>query len=416
MSSSASTTTVIACHHWFDDVIGGSFRLATEFAEHAAAAGRRVVYVCCGRPDQTEDTLRSRERGVDVWRYSPPRRGGRLSKLRYHVRRSADLVRELRLSASIDLVHGHSPLQHLGAAGALKDVHISLHYVVHSPFDDELISNAPTSTARWKLVLAGAAARSVERRNLRRASVVQTDSSFTLAELRRKYPRVMTRKGVVAPGWVDSIRFCPSENRLSARRTLGGHWETDVPLFLTVRRLEPRMGLDTLVEAAALVAGRGRAFRVLIGGGGSQREVLEKAVTERGLQNQVFFLGRVPEELLALSYSAADCFVLPTRALECFGLIVLEAWATATPVIASRVAAIPELVEQQGADWLFTVDRAEELADRMERFMDGRLVLNRGVRELAGPYSRERVLDQWMSLAYPFSSSVSSRALQVSRN
>jgi glycosyltransferase involved in cell wall biosynthesis len=413
--TSLPDTTVIACHHWFDDVIGGSFRLATEFAEHAADAGRSVVYVCCGRPDQTEEVLRSHERGVEVWRYSPPRTGGRLAKLRYHVRRAADLVRELRQSASIGLVHGHSPLQHLGAARALKGLDVPLHYVVHSPFDDELTSNAPAATARWKLALAGTAARSVERRNLREALVVQTDSAFTLAELRRKYPRVMARKGVVASGWVDSTRFRPSEDRHATRRALGGPWETQLPLFLTVRRLESRMGLDTLVEAAAIVARRGKSFRLLIGGGGSQREALERAVMERGLQNHVFFLGRVPEESLAPGYSAADCFVLPTRALECFGLIVLEAWATATPVIASRVAAIPELVEQQGADWLFTVDRTEELADRMERFMDGRLFAGRDVRELSEPYSRRRVLDQWMTLANLAEPSESSPPLQASR-
>lgn len=409
-----SDTTIVACHHWFDDVIGGSFRLATEFAEHVAASGRHVVYICCGKPDQVDELHRSQERGVDVWRYRPPERGGRLTKLRYHVRRSAELAREVQKSGPVGIVHGHSPLQHLGVARGLRGMAAPLHYVVHSPFDDELISNAPAATARWKLALAASAARSVERQNLRAASVVQTDSAFTLSELRRKYPRIMRNKGVVAPGWVDSLRFRPSDSRGATRRSLGGPWDTELTLFLTVRRLESRMGLDTLVEAAAIVARRGRNFRLLIGGGGSQRETLERAANERGLQEHLFFLGRVPEESLAPGYSAADCFVLPTRALECFGLIVLEAWATATPVIASNVAAIPELVEQQGADWLFTVDRAEELADRMEMFLDGRLISQNDVRSLAEPYSRDRVLERWMALAYPTAASVP--PLQVSRN
>jgi glycosyltransferase involved in cell wall biosynthesis len=160
------------------------------------------------------------------------------------------------------------------------------------------------------------------------------------------------------------------------------------------------MGIETLVEAASILARRGRSFRVLLGGGGSQREMLEQLVARRGIPDRVHFLGRIPEETLGAAYAAADCFVLPTRALECFGLIVLEAWSAGTPVIASRVAAIPELVERQGDEWLFPPGHADELADRMEKFLDGRLPNPSNLRSVAEEFDRRRVLDEWMEMAF----------------
>ena len=103
------------------------------------------------------------------------------------------------------------------------------------------------------------------------------------------------------------------------------------------------MGLDTLIDAVDRVANHSPPFRVLIGGDGSLRPNLEKRVRDLRRESTVKFLGRLAESQIPLCYAAADCFILPTRALECFGLIVLESFAAGTPVIAARVAAIPEL-------------------------------------------------------------------------
>jgi len=395
----AAALTLVAAHHWFDDVIGGSFRLATEFAEHLASCGHEVAYVCCGKPDQTAPVHRTRERGVSIWRYAPPTSGGRIRRMRFHIGRTGDLAREVTRGSTVGIVHGHSPLQHYGVQRAARSTTTRFHYTVHSPFDDELLSNLPMGTSTIKTMGIATVARWIERRNLANATFVQTDSEFTLSELRRKYPTVMTGRGTVAPGWVDGERFHSTANRREVRRSLDGVWDTELPVFLTVRRLEARMGIDTLIDAASILHRRGLRFRVMIGGTGSLRGVLEGTVAAHGLQEDVHFLGRVPEDQLAATYAAADCFVLPTRALECFGLIVLEAWASGTPVIASNVAAIPELVRQQGGEWLFEVDRAEELADRMTRFIHGQLPVPRDVRCLSERYHREHVLKHWTELA-----------------
>ena len=308
---------LVVSHAWYGDMIGGAFRLATEFAEDLAGAGYAVDYICCAPSDDSERASIEEQSGVVIHRYPPPSRGvGAVARMRHHVSQSRHLARRLRETRRIRAVSGHSPLQFLGAAVPLQG-DAFLNYTVHSPFDDEFASNIGSQSVLRKLARLPAirAARWVDRRNCHVADRVQCDSRYTLETLQRKHGRALRDKGCVAPGWVDFDHFSSAGSRQAGRRALGDDWQTDVPMFFTLRRLEARMGLDTLIEAAALVRDRGHDFRVAIGGGGALREPLEQLVDQRKLSDRIRFLGRIPEDDLPTCYAAANCFVLPTRAL-----------------------------------------------------------------------------------------------------
>lgn len=395
-----SSHVLVACHAWYHDMIGGAFRLATEFAEHLAESGHRVSYVCCAT-DSTRET-NTTEQGVDIYRYVPPApQANGLKKLWYHIRRTEELCRRVHSECPIDAVSNHSPLQGLGAAQAFSDPRIFINYTVHSPFDDELLSNTGPSGPSVMQRVAGAAARWVDRRNVRLADRMQTDSQYTLDNFRRKFGSMVERKGIVAPGWVESDVFKPAASRSNLRDDLGDDWRTDAPLFFTLRRLESRMGLDNLVEACTILKKEGLRFRMLIGGGGSMKETLQTMIDSGGLSEDVRLIGRLPEEQLAPAYAAADCFVLPTKALECFGLIVLEAFACNTPVIASEAAAIPELAARQGSEWMFEPGHTTQLAERLRAFVTGRLQPSTNLREFALEYSKPDILKRWETLLQP---------------
>jgi glycosyltransferase involved in cell wall biosynthesis len=162
------------------------------------------------------------------------------------------------------------------------------------------------------------------------------------------------------------------------------------------------MGLDQLVRAAAILKGQGLRFRVLLGGAGPLADSLQDLVRRAELEEIVFFLGRVPDADLPLCYAAADCFVLPTRALECFGLIVLEAYACGTPVIGTPVGAIPELIGQVGPQWLTDGTDAAAIAQRMRAFLRKELVGDpTGLRTLAEHYRAEIGLERLSRLLLP---------------
>jgi glycosyltransferase involved in cell wall biosynthesis len=295
----------------------------------------------------------------------------------------------------VQFVSGHSPLQALGTMQALKHASVHSNYTVHSPFDDELLSNSSGGRPGVAQRIASMVARRVDRQNCQLADQVQCDSRYTLSVMTQRHRRAVGSKGLVAPGWVDSIRFVPAESRTKLRQTLGSEWHVECPVLFTLRRLQNRMGLDTLVDACQLLVQRGLKFRTLIGGGGPLRASLQEQINAAGLQESVLLLGRLPEEQLADCYAAADCFVLPTKSLECFGLIVLEAFACNTPVIATNVAAIPELAERQGLDWMFEPGDGKQLADRMHAFIEQRLKPSVDLRAVAMEFDKPKVLAEW---------------------
>jgi glycosyltransferase involved in cell wall biosynthesis len=165
---------------------------------------------------------------------------------------------------------------------------------------------------------------------------------------------------VKIPGGVDPQRFRPAEDRDAVRKALG--IPTGTFVLLTVRNLEPRMGLDSLVRAMAILRQQAPDLMILVGGAGSLRGDLESLTGSLDLQGKVKFLGFIPDNELPLYYQASDAFVLPTRELEGFGLVAVEALACGTPVLGTPVGAIPEILGELQPDLLFEGIEAETIA------------------------------------------------------
>jgi glycosyltransferase involved in cell wall biosynthesis len=84
---------------------------------------------------------------------------------------------------------------------------------------------------------------------------------------------------------------------------------------------------------------------LLIAGKGPLHDALSARIEDLGLQRHVRLLGYVPDADLALAYRAADLSVVPTVALEGFGLITVESLAAGTPVLVTPVGGLPETVQ-----------------------------------------------------------------------
>ncbi len=106
------------------------------------------------------------------------------------------------------------------------------------------------------------------------------------------------------------------------------------------------MGLDVLVNAMALLPTMEHRLRLIIGGKGSQQEVLADLIRRHGLADRVQMVGFIPEGELPDYYSAADLFIMPSQSDEGFGLPVLEAAACGLPVAATPGGGHSELVAQ----------------------------------------------------------------------
>lgn len=367
-------TLLVVAGGWHDERPGGASRLPTDFARFLAGRGYPTAYLCPS--DLVAQTTRTEVDGVRLWRYpSPIAPSPSAGNVRRHVRWVRHALRELVTEQPLTTLLGHTQLQYLVAA-SVCGASIRRCYAAHSPFVAELMENV-TTRPTLKQRLAWRGARWMERRILQISDVVHCDSDYARGLMVAAYPDVLDHKAVVLPAWVDGTRFRPGRIERSALRgRLGAPWMADVPTFFTLRRLVPRMGIDTLIEAAASLARSGRPFRLVVGGEGPERPRLEALAQARGIGDRVAFIGRVSEEQIVDTFAAADCFVLPTRALECFGLIVLESYACGVPVIGVPVGSIPEVMGPAFRAWIADDNAAPALARRMEEFLSGRLLVD----------------------------------------
>ena len=117
--------------------------------------------------------------------------------------------------------------------------------------------------------------------------------------------------------------------------------------WLFVGTLEPRKNLMLLLEAYRLLDKEARLPLILGGGVGWRGEQILAAIEQLGIGDSVKHVGFIPAADLPLWYNCAEVFVYPSI-YEGFGLPVLEAMACGTPVIASDVAALSEIVGKAG--------------------------------------------------------------------
>jgi glycosyltransferase involved in cell wall biosynthesis/SAM-dependent methyltransferase len=272
--------------------------------------------------------------------------------------------------AQADVLHVHQPLAGYGVLASAAAHGVPSLYTFHSPAPLEYRSRR-RMTGHHLGGAAGAlgvlALWLVERACLARATRIHVLSDFSASLLWRLY-RIPAERIVRIPGGADLERFRPAADRRQVRAGLG--LPLDRPLLLTVRNLESRMGLDTLVDAMAILVRRVPQALLLIGGAGSLRAPLQARVAAGGLDKHVAFLGFVPDDDLVRYYQAADAFVLPTRELEGFGLVTAEALACGTPVLGTPVGATPELLEPLDPALVFSPGGAAAMAADLEAFLD----------------------------------------------
>lgn len=152
---------------------------------------------------------------------------------------------------------------------------------------------------------------------------------------------------MIPPG-VDTERFRPMDDpdRDRWRDRLG--LRPDSPTVVSVSRLVPRKGMDTLVRAAAILAAEGRDLQVVIAGDGRDRGRLERLANRVGAP--VRLLGRLGDDDITALVGCADVFAMLCRTRwrgleqEGFGIVFLEAAAAGVPQVAGRSGGAHEAV------------------------------------------------------------------------
>ncbi|MDQ6963453.1 MAG: glycosyltransferase family 4 protein, partial [Mariprofundales bacterium] len=172
-------------------------------------------------------------------------------------------------------------------------------------------------------------------------------SCFTRERLRRVVGVAPERIAVV-PGGVSLPPLMDSEQRAVVRQQLG--WRGAV--VVTLRNLVPRTGVDLLVQSAAILRHSHPDLRWCVIGDGELGRPLRDLSALLHVDHLLEWCGYLDEEDVRQRMQAADLFMLPTRSLEGFGLVTVEAASHGLPVVATPVDANIEVVPSIDGNYL----------------------------------------------------------------
>lgn len=159
------------------------------------------------------------------------------------------------------------------------------------------------------------------------------------------------------------------------RFRFGPHATDQPPVVLSVARLVPKKGLDTLIESCALLHRRGRVFSCHLVGTGELEDDLRAMVRSRGLEDFVLFEGPLEQQAVREWYHRATLLVLPCRIMpdgnrDGLPNVIVEAAASGLPIVSTPVSGIPELVRHEETGLLVEPSDSAALAGAIERLLD----------------------------------------------
>ncbi|MDQ3987207.1 MAG: glycosyltransferase, partial [Actinomycetota bacterium] len=279
-----------------------------------------------------------------------------------------------------DLIHVHALFSHPSITGCRTAQRRDIPYLIRPLGTLDRWGRSRRATLK-KISLAA-----LERRLVRGAAAVQ----FTSEKERVESEEIVSpRRSVVIPNAVPLYEPVSTPAAIGAQfpRLEGRRFV----LFLS--RIDPKKGLDVLLEAYEAIALQGSADLVIAGDGDPRYlEKLRRLADNLGLTDRIHWVGFVNGSAKSTLLAKAEMLVLPSRS-ENFGIAVAEALASGTPVVVSDRVALAEEIERAGAGLVTTLE-ANEVAEAMGELLasqEKRQQMSGAARRLSARFAPDRV-------------------------
>ena len=340
---------------YFPERVGGSYRYLSGLSRELVRRGHQV-HVLVPKIEKPLSDIETID-GVAIHRFEYIRVLPLVSFLS-QVINSRRMFKKILREVKPSMISFHHALPSFGIVTIRAIKKMPKVFTFYGPWGEEYRTRVKTS------LLSGIYTKLmsfVERFVINRCRSILVLSEFSKGQLKEIHG-VSPEKVSVIPGGLDIGFFSPSD-KTAARERL--KIPEDSKILFTVRRLDPRMGLDVLLRAFKIVAAKVKGVRLLIGGTGPSISVLIKLRDELGLTDLVDFLGHVSEADLPYYYRAADISVLPSRVLEGFGLMTIESLSCGTPVVGTPVGSTTEILGKFEEKLLFKDSNADSMAEKI---------------------------------------------------
>ena len=331
---------VVFLARWYPHKYDPMFGLFVQ--RHAEAAALHnditVVYV---HPDEHAKSLydieRTTENGVDTIRIYYKKEGRVSSAWRYF----QACRKGLKLAGKADLIHVHV-LTRMGFIAHWKKNYDGTPYIITEHWSRYLPGNDFSGLLRkmWT------------KRIVRRAAMVTT-ASQVLADAMQHHG-LKNHHYELLPNVVDTQLFKPIPHH------------NEVPKIVHVSCFEDQSkNISGLLEALKILKDKGIAYQAVLIGEGMDWEAMKQKAVALELNGQVRFTGLLQGQDLVDELATGNFFVLPSH-YETGGIVLLEAMACGLPVVATKVGALPEIVNERNG-LLVPPGNCQALADAMER-------------------------------------------------
>lgn len=181
-------------------------------------------------------------------------------------------------------------------------------------------------------------------------------------------------KGIALPNGFDIEHLEQSPEKEASRKAIEKAFGIDLTnkhLLLTVGRQVKRKGHEWFItEVLPKITSK---VEYLVIGEGPEHERLLQLWKQSPLKDNMYFVGKQPDEILKQAYSAADVFIMPNIPvegdMEGFGIVLLEANLANTPAVASDLEGIRDVVENGKNGFKIPVKKADEFAARVDHIL-----------------------------------------------
>jgi len=188
----------------------------------------------------------------------------------------------------------------------------------------------------------------------------------------------------ILPTGIEEANFQTGEEDIARIREQ--YQAQEIPLMITVSRMAQEKNVEFLLQSLALFKQRReKPFRMLMIGDGPDRKAYERMAAGLGLEKEICFTGKIPNQEIAPYYAAADAFLFASKT-ETQGIVILEAFAGGTPVIAVEASGVKDLVKS-GFNGILTEENKEQFAGELDAFLQ-----NAPIRERMAFYAAQSAL------------------------
>jgi glycosyltransferase involved in cell wall biosynthesis len=331
-------------------IIGGAERVLYEQTTGLTRRGHNVSILTRKLPNHDKD--HEVIDGVNEWRY-PSNKRNPLQFLFNTWICSKRIFETLQQNNHFDCINFHQPFSAIGVVNSTLSSKIPKIYTCHSLSFEELISrngNDHRFLTKVKTYIQRLGHKQIEKNVFEKSNEIVVLSKFTKNKISNIY-KIKDEIINVIPGGVNLNKFAPTLEKKTIRHRL--NIPANKIILFTVRNLVPRMGLENLIIAFNEVIKQKAEINLVIGGDGKLKTGLIALARSFGIEDHIHFVGFIQEEELPSYYQMADLFILPTKELEGFGLVTLEALSSALPVLGTPIGGTKEILGGFKGDFIF---------------------------------------------------------------